>query len=98
MARQSGSSEEYTRPIRRLLVGALMLVLFAIFILWRIDSPRAERFRAMLADTERPVQILWAGKPFPFDYGAIDTFNGRIRGLRLYRRALAEEEIGRLAS
>ena len=34
-----------------------------------------ERFRAMLGNTERPVQVLWAGKPFPFDYGAIDTFN-----------------------
>ncbi len=34
-----------------------------------------ERFRAMLNNTEHPVQILWAGKPFPFDYGAIDTFN-----------------------
>ncbi len=34
-----------------------------------------KRFRAMLACTKHPVQILWAGKPFPFDYGAIDQFN-----------------------
>jgi len=34
-----------------------------------------KRFRAMLADSKHPVQILWAGKPFPFDHSAIDTFN-----------------------
>lgn len=34
-----------------------------------------KRFRAMLANTDKPVQMIWAGKPFPFDYGAIDQFN-----------------------
>jgi len=34
-----------------------------------------ERFAALLADKQRPVQIIWAGKPYPYDYGAIDTFN-----------------------
>lgn len=32
-------------------------------------------FRELLNNNEQPVQILWAGKPFPFDYSAIDTFN-----------------------
>jgi starch phosphorylase len=32
-------------------------------------------FREMLNNNDRPVQIIWAGKPFPFDYSAIDTFN-----------------------
>jgi len=32
-------------------------------------------FRDLINNNERPVQIIWAGKPFPFDYGAIDTFN-----------------------
>ena len=35
----------------------------------------AELFGELIANTERPIQILWAGKPYPFDYGAIDTFN-----------------------
>lgn len=34
-----------------------------------------KRFRAMLGSNQRPVQMIWAGKPFPFDYGAIDQFN-----------------------
>lgn len=34
-----------------------------------------ERFTRLLKQTEYPVQIIWAGKPYPMDYGAIDTFN-----------------------
>ncbi|MGJ8697594.1 MAG: alpha-glucan family phosphorylase [Verrucomicrobiaceae bacterium] len=34
-----------------------------------------ERFTALLSDQSRPVQIIWAGKPYPRDYGAIETFN-----------------------
>jgi starch phosphorylase len=36
-------------------------------------------FRKLLADDPHPIQIIWAGKPFPFDYGAIDTFNHLVR-------------------
>lgn len=50
MARQNSSSEDYVRPIRRLAVGLLVLCLFAIFLFWRIDSPRADRVRAQLVD------------------------------------------------
>jgi len=34
-----------------------------------------ERFAAMLERSNKPVQIIWAGKPFPTDYSAIDEFN-----------------------
>lgn len=33
------------------------------------------RFLKLLNNTEFPIQIIWAGKPYPEDYGAIDTFN-----------------------
>ena len=32
-------------------------------------------FRELIGNAERPIQILWAGKPYPFDCGAIDTFD-----------------------
>lgn len=35
----------------------------------------ATRFRKLLDNKELPIQIIWAGKPYPEDYGAIDTFN-----------------------
>lgn len=34
-----------------------------------------ERFKKLLNNTQYPVQIIWAGKPYPKDEGAIDTFN-----------------------
>ncbi|MBK8519257.1 MAG: alpha-glucan family phosphorylase [Saprospiraceae bacterium] len=35
----------------------------------------AERFSKLVTDSKYPIQIIWAGKPYPEDYGAIDTFN-----------------------
>lgn len=34
-----------------------------------------ERFHKMLNNPKYPVQIIWAGKPYPMDYSAISTFN-----------------------
>ena len=34
-----------------------------------------ERFEKLLADTKYPVQIIWAGKPYPVDHPAISEFN-----------------------
>ena len=34
-----------------------------------------ERFEALLSSTKYPVQIIWAGKPYPVDYPAISDFN-----------------------
>jgi glycogen phosphorylase len=33
------------------------------------------RFLKLVNNKELPVQIIWAGKPYPEDYGAIDMFN-----------------------
>ncbi|MCW3079841.1 alpha-glucan family phosphorylase [Segetibacter sp.] len=37
-----------------------------------------ERFKKLMADTKYPVQIIWAGKPYPLDYPAISDFNNLI--------------------
>jgi len=34
-----------------------------------------DRLKRLINNTKHPVQIIWAGKPYPFDYFAIDTFN-----------------------
>lgn len=54
MARRQGKSTNYTRPVRNILVGFLLFALLAIFLLWRIDNPRVERFRAYLVDQVVP--------------------------------------------
>jgi starch phosphorylase len=37
-----------------------------------------ERFQELVGNTEYPVQIIWAGKPYPMDYGAISVFNSLV--------------------
>ena len=34
-----------------------------------------ERFTRLLSNTEKPVQVIWAGKPYPLDEESINTFN-----------------------
>ncbi|WP_179315171.1 alpha-glucan family phosphorylase [Winogradskyella undariae] len=34
-----------------------------------------ERFEKLISNEKYPVQIIWAGKPYPYDFYAIDTFN-----------------------
>lgn len=34
-----------------------------------------ERFRKLLNSSKYPVQIIWAGKPYPMDYSSISMFN-----------------------
>jgi starch phosphorylase len=34
-----------------------------------------ERFEKLLNNKKYPIQIIWAGKPYPMDYNAISTFN-----------------------
>ncbi|WP_339896458.1 alpha-glucan family phosphorylase [uncultured Algibacter sp.] len=34
-----------------------------------------DRFKRLISNEKYPVQIIWAGKPYPFDYNAIDVFN-----------------------
>jgi starch phosphorylase len=41
-------------------------------------------FRELIHNSEYPIQIIWAGKPYPFDYSAIDTFNQLINLTRDY--------------
>ena len=41
-----------------------------------------DRFLKMLQNTNHPVQIIWAGKPYPGDQGSIDLFNSIISRAR----------------
>ena len=38
-----------------------------------------ERFVQLATDAKRPIQVIWAGKPYPKDYGAVALFNDIIR-------------------
>jgi glycogen phosphorylase len=44
-----------------------------------------QRFEALLASTKYPVQIVWAGKPYPMDYPAINDFNALVHLSKNYK-------------
>jgi rod shape-determining protein MreC len=56
------NSEDYYRPIRRLLIGIIVFVLIVLTLIWRIDSPRVERFRMAVIDQVVP-NFEWAMAP-----------------------------------
>ncbi|WP_380053817.1 rod shape-determining protein MreC [Falsihalocynthiibacter sp. SS001] len=73
MAMERNASENYTRPIRRILVGVLVVLLLALFMIWRIDNPRVERFRALLVDRMIP-SFSWAMAPVTAAANMLDDF------------------------
>ena len=64
--------------MRRLLLAVLVLALAGIFLVWRIDSPRVERFRAQITDRLVP-NLDWAMAPVT---GAINL----LRDFQSYQR------------
>lgn len=44
-----------------------------------------ERFEKLLNHPKYPVQIIWAGKPYPMDYAAISTFNSLVEQSKNYK-------------
>lgn len=82
MASDRSSSNDFARPLRRILLAVLVLVLTGIFLLWRIDSPRVERFRAQITDRFVP-NMEWAMAPVT---GAVNL----LRDFQSYQR-LAEQ-------
>lgn len=55
-------SEDYKGPVRRVLIAVTALLCIALFLVWRIDSPRVERFRAAFVDRVVP-SFDWAMAP-----------------------------------
>ena len=43
-----------------------------------------ERFAKLLSDAERPVQIIWAGKPYPTDYDSVSVWDRLVNISRRY--------------
>ena len=88
MARDK-NSEDFAGPIRRLLVGLLVLALVGIFALWRIDSPRVERLRASVVDRIVP-SFDWAMAPITGAANLIADFQS-YQQLRVQNQELRRE-------
>ena len=53
---------DYFAPLRRLITVVLLLILFGLFLVWRIDNPRVEKLRALVIDTFVP-NFEWILRP-----------------------------------
>ncbi|SDI32353.1 rod shape-determining protein MreC [Aliiruegeria lutimaris] len=74
MAQNRNNSDiDYVRPVRRILVGGLVLFCLAVFLIWRIDSPRVERYRSDLVDRVVP-SFEWASVPLTHFAGMLEDF------------------------
>lgn len=82
MAKDRNQAEDFIAPLKRLLTGVVILCLIGIFIVWRIDSPRVERFRAKVIDTVVP-SFDWAMAPVT---GAVHL----ARDFQSYRRIVEQ--------
>lgn len=82
MARDRQNGEDFVGPIRRLLIGLMILVLFGVFLVWRIDSPRVERFRAAVIDSIVP-NLDWAMAPVT---GMVNLFTDFQSYQRIYEQ------------
>ncbi|PIE07202.1 MAG: rod shape-determining protein MreC [Rhodobacterales bacterium] len=78
MAKTRRQSEDFVTPVRRILVGLLVFALFALFLLWRIDSPRVERFRAQVVDAVVP-NMEWALVPVTRAVELVEGFQSYAR-------------------
>jgi rod shape-determining protein MreC len=74
LAKDRSQGDDFTGPLKRLLLGVILLCLLGLFLLWRIDSPRVERFRAVVIDAVVP-NFEWAMAPV----------NGTINIIRNYQ-------------
>ncbi|WP_128253460.1 rod shape-determining protein MreC [Falsirhodobacter deserti] len=77
MARDTGH-DQFTRPLRRILVGGLVLLLLTIFMFWRIDSVRVEQLRAALVDRFVP-SFDWAMTPVTKIANMVDDAQSYVR-------------------
>ena len=73
MAQDRGNKDDYAGPLKQLFAGVVVLCLIAIFLVWRIDSPRVERFRLAVIDRVLP-NFDWAMVPMTATVNLVRDF------------------------
>jgi len=84
LAKDRSQGDDYLAPLKRLLVGLLVLCLIGLFLVWRIDSPRVERFRAAVVDRVVP-NVDWMMAPVT---GTINL----VRDFQSYQRIVQQNQ------
>lgn len=78
MAKNRNRDDDLTGPFRLMVVGLTVFSLLALFVLWRIDGPRAERVRVQITERISPVWQ-WATAPVTWVAGVGKDFQSYAR-------------------
>ncbi len=78
MANAPRQEQDFIRPVRRILVGILAVLLLLTFLIWRIDSPRVEQFRMAVIDRVVP-SFDWAMRPVARAVAMAENFRSYAR-------------------
>ncbi len=78
MARPGQNSQAMWRSTRRVLIFVICLLCIGLFSLWRIESPRVERFRLALVDRFVP-SMTWVNRPIGSAVGMLRDFESYTR-------------------
>jgi rod shape-determining protein MreC len=78
VAEDRRQDQDFIRPVRRILIGLLGVLLLVIFVIWRIDSPRVEQFRMAVIDRVVP-SFDWAMRPVARGVALAENFRSYAR-------------------
>ncbi len=78
MSDDSKYDQDFIRPVRRVLIGVLAVLLISVFLIWRIDSPRVEQFRMAVIDRVVP-SFDWAMRPVAQAVSMAENFRSYAR-------------------
>ena len=104
MARDRNTPDRYSTALGRLMLGALVVVLLGLFLLWRIDSPRVERLRMEITDRVIPnfsaitapvtaaVNILRSARSYTRIYQQNQELRRELQQMKAWKEAALQRE------
>ena len=104
MARDRNTPDRYSTALGRLMLGALVVMLLGLFLLWRIDSPRVERLRMGITDRVIPnfatitapvtsaVNILRSARSYTRIYQQNQELRRELQQMKAWKEAALQRE------
>jgi rod shape-determining protein MreC len=78
VAEDRKQDNDFIRPLRRVMIVLVAVMLALVFLVWRIDSPRVEQFRMAVIDKVVP-SFDWAMRPMGRLVAMAENFNAYAR-------------------
>ena len=104
MARDRNTPDRYSTALGRLMLGALIVMLLGLFLLWRIDNPRIERLRMEITDRVIPnfsavtapvtsaVNILRSARSYKRIYQQNQELRRELQQMKAWKEAALQRE------